>query len=776
MWWDWKLNWQRTSLQWKSWISWRLTVWAIDKINSVSKKTESSISETSEKVEATLSPEERLNSILKKYPFIRIGQKEWKRFIYTDFSQVEKMNLDWKDVSYNLLLINFLKDLSSSNFYIKWIFEKIDELNKICLFSLEKTKRIFLWEWFWKVENFDNFQNIRIENNYEKATYEFAFKEKIINLDIFMAYLYKNWIFYWFDKEWIEKWLKYEEEWKRVLSEFVIARQKNAVDWKNAELEKISLKTKKNLKPAWSERENISWWNNIDLYTYVNSTFDVKEWEKLFKKIPALKWENGRNIKWQIIKAIPWIDEINLKSMIWEWLKIIEEDWFFYIVSEIDWKFTEELINGKLKMKVTDKIVITWNVDTKNIWNKVYTKWDIVHIKKRTTGFTKEEQQDKAKWIFTDWSILEWRIISWTPDKIIIEWDLLWIIDVWWNTEIHIEWNIWWKWRLFHKWIWKIFVWWVISNNAIIDAKNSVVELNNLDLGTIYAEVAQINKVSRWSIIANKVEINEIKTRFNNSSISIIWENIDIKEFVNSPSLKISVITKWDIFKQSVESLENKKIKFWWEIDKILDNPPFKDFKFKFLWIDYTKEEFDKIYELLLEGKEVILLLMSKEKKLLEKGKELPEKQKNILDNYLKKMWPYLSRLEQKSKLSIRTKSSISKMKDIYNKQLKPLLDKIDLINIALLKSEKKNNSSVKIWFTQNSKINNINLVKFQNPWKKWDMFEDINDKTLLWLLDFSNSALSRETEKIPVIFWNWTFYWNEKFDWNFENDSYDFN
>lgn len=32
-------------------------------------------------------------------------------------------------------------------------------------------------------------------------------------------------------------------------------------------------------------------------------------------------------------------------------IKNNEEDWFFYIVSEIDWKFTEELINGKLKWK-----------------------------------------------------------------------------------------------------------------------------------------------------------------------------------------------------------------------------------------------------------------------------------------------------------------------------------------------------------------------------------------------------------------------------------------
>lgn len=725
-----------------SWVNnwWnQLTRW---KLNNSWNPTNSVVETTSENVSNSLNKDAFLNKLLEKYPFVCIENN--KIYIKAELKE-NNWKTDW------IKLVNFLTKLFSNWFYIEWFFKRISDYNKY--FTANIPDNYVLGREISKVEDYSKYPEIKIEDTYEKALCEFFYDWAVLNPDIFAAHLIKNKVYFWFDKENIEKWLAYIWSHKRTPSEYVVAKKIEPINWENAKLVSLSKKIEKDLRAIWSDNFDSK---EIDPYSYVNSTFDVIKWEELFKKIPATRWKIWRKINAEIIKTNSWEDKIDLKKVFIEWFEIIKKnDWCEYIIAAIDWKFSKQEDNKTAWtiMKISDTIWIVWNVDVK-VWNVRFEKWRKVTISKDPN-----KQTDKW-WLWANWSVLEWRKILWSPDLIVIEWNLLWEINVEGNTEIRIEWDIWWKWKLIHKWVWKIFVWWVISNNAIIDARNSVLELNNLDLWTVYAEVIQIKTLSRWNIIANKVEIDKILTLYNNASISIVWENIDIKEFVKSPQLNISLITKQSIFKNTREWLEMKKLKMIWEIDKILENPPFKDFSDKFKWINYKKTDISNKIEEIYDYNEAILKLVKTDTSWL----LVDPKFISFLDKRLKKQGPLLSRLEQKTNLVWKINDSTSKMKNIVKNKLTWLLDQLELINKALELTWKNNSSSVKIWFNSNAKIKDISIIKFQNPWNNWDMFEDIDDKTFQELLKMSN-VVSSKSEKIPVIFWTWTFYWNEKFD-----------
>ncbi|MDD4151940.1 MAG: hypothetical protein PHR68_04965, partial [Candidatus Gracilibacteria bacterium] len=314
----------------------------------------------------------------------------------------------------------------------------------------------------------------------------------------------------------------------------------------------------------------------------------------------------------------------------------------------------------------------------------------------------------------------------------------------------------------------KIFVGGVISNNAIIDARKSDLELKNLDLGTIYAKNIKIEVLSRGNIIANKVEINQIVTGYNNSSISIVGENIDIKEYIKSPQLNISLITKQSIFKKSKEILETQKVTNIGNIDGILEKPPFEEYveKYKLISSDYNKANFlDKLEEIYKYNNSISKLAMTDMKGIL-----VDPMLKNFLDVELKKLkLSYLDRSEQLVKLDRKIKGSESKMRDIVGKRLTPLLDNMDKINNALKITDKVNNSSVKIGFHSNARTKDISIIKFQNPGDNGNMFEDIDDKTFQELLKISN-VITSKSEKISVVFGNGNFYYEELED-NNENE-----
>lgn len=472
-----------------------------------------------------------LEEILRTYSFVSISDNSVK----IDLSKIPKE----QQSKLNQIVSNFLRELLSNGFTIRGISrdENIKILNTLYEKVFKSTDIIFLWDSIIPVEDY---YLLEIWENLQEASFVFT-RWHILDKDKFIASLYNSKVYYWYDIENISKWFEFAAGLIQLEnSKLVIAKWKSPTNWTDAKLEIVSSKVQLNQRAKWSNEDSFDMSKKINFFDFINTTFDVKAWEKLFKKNDATKWTKWKNIRWESIWNIEWTDDINLDEL-WEWLYIKEEEWIKYIVAKIDWKFNTNVSDiTKITPKdisVTEWVIISWDVDN-NKWDITFKKWDSVTIK---------------------WNILDWRKISWNPDKLIIEWDVEWIINVSANTEIIIQWSMKWSSMLVHKWTWIIYVSWVISNNAIIDAKKSDITIETIEWWTIYAKDLNIHKLIKANIVSKNLKVDELTnnieqrkdwsdevkyTRLKWANVTIISETIDIVKF-DSEDTTIKFIISW---------------------------------------------------------------------------------------------------------------------------------------------------------------------------------------------------------------------------------------
>ncbi len=468
-----------------------------------------------------LSENDSLLSILKKYNFIKYDESGIK----ADFS-----NIKFTDSSHwNKLLSVFLKDCFWKNYYIKGLYKNISVLNNIYEKSIKNTDIINLWNEFIEVpeEWYEYYFEPFISTNKDSVRYSFPPRVNY-DMDKFIANLYKKWVYYGFDVEQIDAWIHHSAKWNRENRQFIIAKQKDAEDGVDSILEIISPKVKQDLRSKDIVNKWLDSMSKIDIYSYINATFDVESHERLFRKTKATKGRPWRDITGWIIKNKEWIDNIKLEEILWEWLEIQEIDWETIVLPTRSWTLQKDVHTKKYI--VTDWYIVK-QVDVKT--------WDI-----------KIEWEDKT--FLVDWDVAEWRTITWDCKKIEVKWNLFGKIEVSWKTEIIISWNMRWRSSLKHNWTWGISIWWIISNLSTLDAKKTDVKIWELQSWNIFANTVELETFLNWKIVAKKINIRNLTIR-ERSNVSLVWEKIHITNLDSPWILKLSLMSKF------ITSLEEKK-------------------------------------------------------------------------------------------------------------------------------------------------------------------------------------------------------------------------
>ena len=216
----------------------------------------------------------------------------------------------------------------------------------------------------------------------------------------------------------------------------------------------------------WIDNElktNSDW--TINLQEYKRVFPQIRAETKIYQKIEKTPWINWMDIEWNIIIA-PQVKDLDIRELLEEsdsWLKILDENWFQFIVSEVDWyivplqwnydskKFAEDennLVQVKIS-QIKNKLKLTKELSLWVIWPdtwKIKTFWKV-----------------KAKWVISTYSIEAWDIE--------IVWEVNWNLYA--TRNVIVKWNItWWKHsKTVKNWVKTISDWEIISkewNIAII--------------------------------------------------------------------------------------------------------------------------------------------------------------------------------------------------------------------------------------------------------------------------------------------------------------------
>lgn len=440
-------------------------------------------------------------------------------------------------------------------------------------------------------------------------------KDVFLDIDEFIASMWNYGIRYWLDIVKIEDIIKNKKS-----DRIIIAKSLDPIPWIDARL-----LTMINL---WMDSElQTKTGGLINLKNYKRVFPQIKSWVKIYQKINKTPWYNWINIYWEeILPLAP--KDIVLEDIIEEidsWVKIVEELWIKFIISEIDgyitplqWKYNSQKVweDEKHLMELNiDQIIwklkITKEIDLGIVWPDTWdisTFWDI-----------------KAKWLFKWYSI--------KSNKLEVTWEVSW--DILCKNDININWHVnWWHNSKIISIEWNILIKWNVFLNSHIQALNWLVDLQNIETSTII-----------WKKIKIK---NARKTIF-------IWEDIEI-EWVCSDCIFILTNTLSANTIQLKQNTENSIFiiappNFEQEIEKCSKQ------------INEINDKKNKIELLIIKIKESNKQITNNEKiqNYLKIGKKIKEKSpltKEEIDIYKRDTWfynqelaKYKSNLENQNKL-----------------------------------------------------------------------------------------------------------------------------
>lgn len=768
------------------------------------------VAKTNEKVsnslESASNKKTSLLDIFKKYPFIK--NHDWK--IVAEFTpEVKKRKSS---------LLMFLKDLSKASYYITDL-TKYFNLNDIFDKEIWESETIILWTWYQEIEDNEVYLVASVTKEKDIRTYHFnkfvdTWGKLGTDIDKFVSNLYRQWIVYWYDYEAIDKWFQYLK-WKVMLTNSIIqiAKESNAINWINSKLHWVSLKINSDTR----SKDLIAFWldtkRQIDTKTYINTTFDVKKWEILQVKIPHKKWKHWFKVTGEVIKANEWIDKDKLEEKFLEWFEIINVSWKKFIedlisdgknyeawkVAEIFsdilyienpdirkiiantinqnfWKNGERVVNAILKKYSIDpetivnvdvvKAGIDWTYQAKDKAQNSFViletleksiidahSWNIHKILPDKEFIVSWEEDRDIKWLIK-WIEKGWRI-SWEYRKLTINWNIYWTIEVSGNTEVVVNWNMSWWSKIIHNWTGFINIDWMISADALVDAKNSEIHISNLENWIVIAWKIQIDNLSNWTLLSKEITIDSIKNR-ENSKLDIIWEKIQVKNlesrWITKAILLCEKISPDDLIR--IKNATDNEIRLEdRNIDEILNSPELLQHYDKLSKYKHNYSALEQLIWWLIKSRELVVEWIKNQLEWKENSKEIDDKISNQIANS-KIVW---SDVIKKNRLKNRHVRFIHKL----NQHLINLRLHIEKI------SEKKAKLELMSWDISKSSLsvksylwwNSIELYTYDYITKVWDIYTDINPDEISYLIA-GNKAQDNIYRKIPWVLTKSNFNW----------------
>lgn len=661
---------------------------------------------------------------------------DWNKLITRDeetISNIDKI-VNWKvelqiphfiiasdnQIIINLELINsreelltFFDEIFKEHYFEDLNYHEFSELIFNFYSYKEKNKQIILCRW---IKEFDNDRKSKYQkpsfNWIKSAEYTFStlYEKKIINwkevevevelsIDEFIAAMWSYWLKFWLKIDEIKKAFI-----EKQTSRLKIAEYEDYIEWIDSKF--LSLVN------LWIDNElktNSDWTINLQEYKRVFPQISAET--KIYQKIEKTPWINWMDIEWNIIIA-PQVKDLDIRELLEEsdsWLKILDENWFQFIVSEVDWyivplqwnydskKFAEDennLVQVKIS-QIKNKLKLTKELSLWVIWPdtwKIKTFWKV-----------------KAKWVISTYSIEAWDIeivweVNWNlyaTRNVIVKWNITWwkhskTVKNWVKTIsdweiISKEWNIAIIWNVFFKSLIKALKW----NISLLDIEESIVIWKNIKVKNARKTIFIWDNITiEWTssdclyIITKSINAQTFNATENNENIIFVCEPYSYKEDekkiedqINSLSQKISEIQK--IINQITT-----------ENEQILNDK-------KFTWYQSYKTKLEQDQNLVPEN--IKKLLVENEKWYNEQLEKL-----RINNSKIKKINPALDELKKW-------------LEELKNQQ-------ISIIN------NKLNNSSPFI----NVKINRWLIKMFLLRLNKYNI-TDFTEEDLLKLLDIKN-------------------------------------